>query len=117
MGIVLVGFMNNKQLKSHRDLRVWQASMDFVVDIYSLTRSFPNEERFGLVSQMRRCAVSIPSKIAEGYSRRSRRDYLRFLRIAHGSAAELDTQLDIANRLGYILLLYIYSIGIDLRQF
>ena len=76
--------------------------MDFVVTIYTTTGGFPNDEKFGLTSQMRRCAVSIPSNIAEGAARGSSADYARFLTIAIGSVAELDTQLELATRLDYI---------------
>lgn len=83
-------------LKNHKDLDVWQRSFDLCKAIYRLTVAFPSEERFGLVSQIRRNAVSIPSNIAEGYNRNSTRDYVRFLWIANGSIAELDTQLQLA---------------------
>jgi len=76
--------------------------MDLVIDIYRLIREFPQEELYGLCSQIRRSAVSIPSNIAEGYGRRSTQDYLRFLRIASGSLYELQTQIEIAQNLGYI---------------
>lgn len=76
--------------------------MALVECVYATTAAFPKEELYGLTSQMRRCAVSIPSNIAEGYTRKSRPEYLQFLRIAFGSGAELETQLEIARRLGYI---------------
>ena len=76
--------------------------MSLVELVYRLSRSFPDSERFGLVSQARRSAVSIPSNIAEGAARRSTAEYLRFLSIARGSLSELDTQIQIATRLGYI---------------
>ena len=88
-------------LQSYRELEVWQRSIDMVEMIYELTRSFPAEEKFGLTSQMRRAAVSVPSNIAEGYGRSARGDYLQHLSIARGSLAELETQLYIALRLGY----------------
>lgn len=88
--------------QSHKDLTVWQKAMDLVEDIYRITRDFPDEERFGLVQQMRRCAVSIPSNIAEGAGRSSSREFLRFLSIAIGSLAELETQVEIAKRIGYL---------------
>lgn len=75
--------------------------MDLVVEIYELTKSFPTEEKFGLISQMRRCAVSIPSNIAEGRRRKSIGDYSRFLFFAFGSAAELETQLELSLRLKF----------------
>ena len=88
-------------MNSYQDLIVWQKAMDLVVGLYTVTKDFPAEERFGLVSQMRRAAVSIPSNIAEGYRRRSLADNQRFLRIAYGSASELETQMLIAKRLEY----------------
>jgi len=88
--------------KPHRDLRVWQQAMDLVIEIYDATKQFPSEEKFGLTSQMRRCAVSIPSNIAEGAAKSSQSDYARFLTIAVGSVAELDTQLELAKRLSFL---------------
>lgn len=87
------------QSSGYRDLIVWQKSMDLVVLIYKLTKEFPDEEKFGLTSQMRRCTVSIPSNIAEGSRRRGEREFRHFLLIAYGSGAELETQLEIAERL------------------
>lgn len=89
------------EIRSYRDLRVWQGAMDFVVRLYAVTESFPKSEAFGLTNQMRRAAVSIPSNIAEGHSR-TRQEYGRFLRIARGSLAELETQLELAHRIGYL---------------
>jgi four helix bundle protein len=88
-------------VNSFRDLQVWQKSMKFVTDIYRLTAKFPKEEVYSLTSQMRRCAVSIPSNIAEGYGRNSTSDYMRYLRVAVGSLFELQTQMEIAVNLGY----------------
>jgi len=85
--------------KSYRDLVVWQRAMQLVVAVYEITGQFPPEERFGLTSQMRRAAVSIPSNIAEGRFRGSKKDYLQFLRIAYSSGAEHETQVEIAKRL------------------
>jgi four helix bundle protein len=87
--------------KPHRNLEVWKKSMDLVTQVYSMTASFPAEERYGLVGQMRRCAVSIPSNLAEGAARRNDRELIQFLHVAMGSASELDTQLEISRRLGY----------------
>ena len=89
-------------LHSFRDLRVWQGGMDLVEEVYCLTKAFPRHEVYGLASQMRRAAVSIPSNIAEGYARQHRKEYLQHLSIAQASLAELDTQLEIAARLGYL---------------
>lgn len=91
-----------KKVLSHKDLIVWQKSMDLVSGVYKITKKFPDDERFGLTSQMRRSAVSIPSNIAEGRVRRTTKDYIHFLHVALGSSVELDTQLDIALRENFI---------------
>ena len=88
----------------HKDLEAWKKSIELVTEIYKLTQNFPEEERFGLSSQIRRAAISIPSNIAEGCARSTDKDTLRFLDIALGSCAELETQLIIAESLGFILL-------------
>ena len=88
-------------IQDFRDLLVWQEGMKLTKVVYEVTRGFPDDERFGLVSQMRRTAVAIPSNIAEGYGRGTTQDYLRFLRIARGAAAELETQLLLSLSLGY----------------
>lgn len=80
-------------IKSHKDLIVWQRAMELVKEIYRLTALFPKDELYGLRSQMERAAVSIPSQIAEGYMRKHRKEYVQFLSISLGSAAELETQL------------------------
>lgn len=85
-------------VRSFKELLVWQKSMDLVSAVYSLTRDLPKCEQYGLTSQMRRCAVSIPSNIAEGKKRTTRKDFVHFLCIADSSAAELETQLLIAKR-------------------
>jgi four helix bundle protein len=90
------------QIKTYRDLLVWQKSMALVTEVYKLSKLFPDEEDYGLTSQMRRCAVSIPSNIAEGYGRNSTSDYVRFLRVASGSLYELQTQAEIALNLRYL---------------
>lgn len=84
----------------YRELIVWQKSMELAKHIYRVTQSFPNEEKFGLVSQMRRAAVSIPSNIAEGQARRTTREFIQFVSHAEGSLAELDTQLRLGVDLG-----------------
>ena len=86
---------------NYEKLSVWKKSMDLVEAVYALTKKFPNEELYGLVSQMRRCAVSIPSNIAEGSSRKTDKDFCQFLAISSGSAAELQTQINIARRLRF----------------
>ncbi|MBC8400312.1 MAG: four helix bundle protein [Candidatus Marinimicrobia bacterium] len=88
-------------MKSHKDLDVWKNSMSIVTEIYQLTKQFPDEEKFGLSSQLRRAAVSIPSNIAEGAARSSNKEFIHFLYISLGSLSELETQLLIANNLEY----------------
>ena len=89
-------------IRDFKDLDVWRKSIELTEKIYCLTADFPKEELYGLTSQMRRSAVSIPSNIAEGSSRAGSKELLQFLSIARGSAAELETQIIIAGRLGYI---------------
>lgn len=89
-------------MHSFRDLIVWQKSMDLVITIYKLSEKFPSEEKFGLTSQMRRTVVSIPSNIAEGRRRGTSKEYRQFLQISYGSGGELETQLEIGLRLGYL---------------
>ncbi len=88
--------------KTHKNLDVWNRAMDLAVEVYSITSQFPKEELFGLVSQTRRAAVSVPSNIAEGAARNSRKEYIRFLYVALGSIAELETQLLLAARLKFV---------------
>ena len=90
------------KVKSHKDLKVWQEPTDLVVLIYDSTEQFPSKEAFGLTSQLRRAAVSIPSNIAEGAGRKGENEFKRFLYIALGSLSEVETQLEIAFRLKYI---------------
>ncbi|MFC5570495.1 four helix bundle protein [Lysobacter yangpyeongensis] len=85
-----------------RDLRVWEASMALAEAVYELVVKFPAEERYGLATQLKRAAVSVPSCIAEGNARESTRDYLRFLSMAKGSLAEIQTQVQLATRLGLV---------------
>lgn len=93
--------MEEEKVYSYKDLIVWQRSMELVVVIYELTEQFPKSEMYGLTAQMRRCAVSIPSNIAEGRRRGSKREYHQFLIIAYGSGAELETQVEISKRLPF----------------
>lgn len=89
-------------LTSYQQLTVWQKAFELTVKIFKVTSKFPTSELYGLVSQMRRCAVSIPSNIAEGYSRGYRQEYLQFLRTAFASGAELETQLLLAKELDFL---------------
>jgi four helix bundle protein len=89
-------------MRGHRDLLVWQKAMELVTVVYESTRKFPKDELYGLVSQLRRSAVSVPSNIAEGYCRNSRNEFHHFLGQARGSLAELETQIEIAGNLGYL---------------
>lgn len=88
-------------MSSYKDLDVWKKSFTICINIYEITRTFPKEELYGLTSQIRRASVSIPSNISEG-SKRGKREFTHFLKIAHGSGAELETQLMLACQLGYI---------------
>lgn len=89
-------------IESYRDLRVWQRGVALTERIYAVTQPFPSEEQFGLVAQLRRAAISIPSNIAEGWGRMSTGEFTRFLRIARGSLTEVETQVIVAHRLGFI---------------
>jgi four helix bundle protein len=90
------------QVKSYQELIVWRKSMDLVEDVYQITSTLPNTEQWGLISQIRRAAISIPSNIAEGFGRLSPGEYKHFLSISRGSLMELETQLVLCKRLGYI---------------
>ncbi len=89
-------------LKSYRDLEVWQKAMDLVIMCYQTTKKFPRSEIYGLVSQLQRAAVSIPANIAEGRERQHSKEFIQHLSIAYGSLAELETHVQIAERLNYI---------------
>jgi four helix bundle protein len=89
-------------MSTHKDLNVWKKSMNLVILTYRLTNQFPKEELFGLASQMRRAAVSIPSNIAEGHGRNSDKELIRFLFISLGSASELETQILLSNKLDFL---------------
>jgi len=89
-------------IRDYRDLIVWQEAMDIAEEVYRLTRQFPREELFGMTSQLRRCAASIPANIAEGYGRGQRRTFIQFLRIAQGSLKELETHLALSTRVGLL---------------
>ena len=90
------------KVNSYRDLTVWQLAMKLTEDVYRITGTFPNKETYALASQLQRAAVSIPSNLAEGHARSSTKDYLRFISIAMGSLAELETQVELSARLLYI---------------
>jgi four helix bundle protein len=89
-------------MSNFRNLLIWQKSMSLTTKIYNSTKKFPKEELFGLTSQIRRCSISIPSNIAEGYGRDSNKEYLRFLNISIGSLFEMQTQLEIAKNIQYL---------------
>ena len=94
--------MSRSSIESYRDLQVWQRGVDLTERIYQATKPFPSDERFGLVAQLRRAAVSVPSNIAEGWGRMSTAEFIRFLSIAHGSLTEVETQIIVSHRLGFI---------------
>lgn len=89
-------------MRGHKDLIAWQKAMSLVTEVYSITRTFPKDELYGLVSQLRRAAVSVPSNLAEGYSRNSKNELHHFVGQARGSLAEVETQVEIAENLNYI---------------
>lgn len=94
--------MMSDRILSHRDLKVWQKSVELVDRVYDLSTTWPREERYGLTSQVRRASVSVPSNIAEGNGRTTTRDYLRFIDHSYGSLMEVDTQMHVARNRGYI---------------
>lgn len=106
----------NVKIKSHRDLIAWQKAMDLVVNVYSLSKSFPPDELYALTKQVRRAVTSVPANIAEGQGRRLGREFHQFLANARGSLMELDTHLEIAFRVGYIKNEELLSIQKDLNE-
>ncbi|WP_411833729.1 four helix bundle protein [Pseudoxanthomonas mexicana] len=102
--------------KSYQDLKVWQDAVSLVESVYRITSGFPAEDRFGLTSQIRRAAVSVPSNIAEGHARSSARDFMRHLAISRGSLAELETQILIAHRIGYLSADHMEELASDCDQ-
>lgn len=96
------GDRRGRVVNSFRDLRVWQVGVDLVEQVYRLTQTFPKHEVYGLAGQMQRAAVSVPSNIAEGHAREHRKEYLQHLSVAQASLAELETQIEIAARFGYL---------------
>lgn len=103
-------------MKTFRDLIIWQKAMTLVTNCYKSTNSFPKEEQFGLTSQLKRCSISIPSNIAEGFGRGTNKEYYRFLNIAMGSLFEFQTQIEIAYNLEYISQADFNSIYEDSRE-
>lgn len=91
-----------EKIRNFRDLNIWKLGIKIVEDIYAITKDFSRDEIFGLVSQMRRCAISIPSNTAEGFTRKHNKEYKQFLYIALGSCAELETHIEISVKLKYI---------------
>ena len=89
-------------LKNYKELKVWQKAYHLCIEIYKITKDFPKEERYGLTSQIRRASVSVPSNIAEGYGRKTTREYIQALYVAYGSNCELETQILLSGDLGYI---------------
>ncbi|MFC1548357.1 four helix bundle protein [Candidatus Omnitrophota bacterium] len=94
--------MVTETIKTHKDLDAWKESVSLAESIYRITKDFPSDERFGLVAQLRRAAVSIPSNIAEGATRHSSKEFIQFLYIALASTSEIETQLILSEKLGYI---------------
>jgi four helix bundle protein len=92
--------MSDGEIRSYRDLKVWQQAMDLAEACYRLTRGFPKDELYGMVSQIRRAAASVPANVAEGHGRNGRGEYIQFLRVAQGSLKELETHLLLAQRIG-----------------
>jgi len=92
----------SQEIKSYKDLIAYQKAYELVLNIYKVTKDFPKIEQFGLVSQMRRASVSIPSNIAEGYRRKNRKEYIQFLNIAYGSSGELETQISLSHDLAML---------------
>ena len=88
--------------KPHKKLEAWKQSMDLAIEVYGATKAFPNQEMYGLTNQIRRAAVSIPSNVAEGAARQTKREFSNYLHIAQGSLSELDTQIELARRLNYL---------------
>ena len=89
-------------LKNYKELKVWQKAYQLCLEVYKITRGFPSDEKYGLTSQMRRAAVSVPSNLAEGYGRKTTPEYIRSLYFAYGSNCELETQISLSGDLGYM---------------
>ena len=109
-------FTEKANIKTHKDLDVWKKSMDLVEEVYRFTQGFPDREKYGLINQARRCAVSVSSNIAEGAARNTDKEFVQFCYIALGSLAELETQLLIAERLKYYESTNILDNVIEIRR-
>lgn len=103
-------------MHNYKELKVWQKSIDLTVKVYKLSVQFPESERFNLISQVRRCSVSVPSNIAEGAGRNSKNEFAHFLGISSGSSYELETQMIIAQRLGYMNESELIDVSIDIIE-
>jgi len=103
-------------MNNYKDLKLWQKSVDQAVNIYEVTKHFPREEIYGITSQLRRSAVSVPSNIAEGSGRTTKNDFRNFLGISHGSSYELETQLIISNRVGFLSGLQLVQLQNDIAE-
>ena len=103
-------------LRNYKDLKVWRKSYELCLAIYQITGTFPNDEKYGLTSQARRSAVSVPSNIAEGYGRRTTADYVRMLYIAYGSLCELETQILLSGDLGYVSDIELHRLTADISE-
>ncbi|MEX0608519.1 MAG: four helix bundle protein [Balneolaceae bacterium] len=103
-------------IKTHRDLLIWQKSMELVTKVYSAVDSFPDYEKFGIISQIRRSSVSIPANIAEGFGRNSQKDFKRFLHISMGSLFELQTELEVSHNLDYLVKQQFENLYDDTRE-
>jgi four helix bundle protein len=95
-------YLEGMKIKNFRDLEVWKLGKEIVLDVYRVTKDFPKEEMYGLISQMRRAVVSIPSNVAEGFNRKHNPEYRQLLYVALGSCAEHETQIEVANDLGFL---------------
>ena len=96
------GYVDVRGVKTHKDLDIWKRGIEFIEEIYKVTANFPKEEIYGLISQIRRAGISYPSNIAEGAARYSKKEFIRFLYISLASLSEIETQLIIAEKLGYL---------------
>lgn len=102
MSFLIGGLAKRSNMKSHKDLIVYQRALQYVKLIYDASSGFPHEEKFGLMNQIRRAAVSVPSNIAEGAARQTKKEFIQFLYIALGSLAEVETQVELAHLLGFV---------------